>query len=365
MQVLIIGAGPGGLALAQQLKQRNIESLILEKSDRVGNTFYTMAANTTYGPWLNNQMPDGPVQWTRLLSRTRREQYAEYLATYALQHDLTFRTGVTVSQVRKHPAGFELVTDQGPFVSSLLVNATGYYSKPWVPEIPGAAQSGVPQIHSAQFKGVGTVRSLLGKNRGRVLVVGGRLSAGETMAALHYAGYQVSVSHGKPIDFFPPTAFEFCMAPLTQVMEGVRVRIPGTTTPWNLNVRMNGDDHRRLIESGQVPLVAEIERFEGETLVLKDGRQVNYDLVIYATGYRPALDHLADLVTFDPETHRPPLNGFESTEAPGLFFLGLIGLRTFRSQFLRGLRDDSRVLAPILEKRLASLPAPAQNLARA
>ncbi|GMU56168.1 MAG: hypothetical protein AMXMBFR33_53140 [Candidatus Xenobia bacterium] len=365
MQVLIIGAGPGGLALAQQLKQRNIESLILDKSDRVGNTFYTMAANTTYGPWLNNRMPDGPVRVTRLLSRTRREQYAEYLAEYAVKHDLDFRTGVTVQSVRKHPAGFELETDQGPFVCSLLVNASGYFSKPYVPEIPGATQSSVPQLHSSEFKGVHTVRTLLGKNRGRVLVVGGRLSAGETMAALHYAGYKVTISHGKPIDFFPPTIFELCMAPLTQVMEGIRVRIPGTTTPWNLNVRMNGDDHRKMIESGEVPLVPEIARFEGETLVFTDGRQDHFDLVIYATGYRPALDHLAGLVTVDPETNRPPLKAMESTEAPGLFFLGLIGLRTFRSQFLRGLRDDSRVLAKTLESRLATLPAPARDLATA
>lgn len=352
MQVIIIGAGPGGLALGHLLQTRGIEYLILEKSDRVGSTFHAMTANTTYGPWINSQLPDGPVPWTRWLRRSTREQYAEYLVEYALKHDLNYRTGITVQSVRR---GFEVETDQGTFSSRLVVNATGYFSQPYVPDVPGAAQSPIPRLHTSQFEGLATVRGLLGSNRGRILVVGGRLSAGETMAMLARAGYRVTLSHGSPIDFFPSAMKEFCLAPLTQILEEIRVRIPGTTTPWNLNVRMNGDEHRRLIESGQVPVVPQIERFEGDTIVFQDGRRDRFDMVIYGTGYRPALRHLDGLITLG-DNHRPPLRGFESAETPGLFFMGLIGLRTFRSQFLRGLRDDSRALAPILVERLSQTP---------
>lgn len=357
-QVIILGAGPGGLALAQQLQKHRIDSLLLDKADRVGSTFHAMAANTTYGPWLNNRMPDGPVHWSRLLKRTTREQYAEYLVQYALSHDLAFRTGVTVKSVQRTPDGFETLTDRGSFPSRLVVNATGYFSKPYVPELPGASQSQIPQIHSSSFKSPATVRSVLGTNRGHVLVVGGRLSAGETMAALFNAGYRVSLSHGSPIDFMPSAVQEFCMAPLTQLLEAIRVRIPNTSRPWNLNVRMNGDDHKRLIETGRVPVLPEIDHFEGDTLVFKDNRRGQFDMIVYATGYRPALDHLQGLISQDPTTFLPPLRKMESVEAPGLFFLGLIGLRTFRSQFLRGLRDDSVVLARALAQRLSSSTAP-------
>ncbi len=350
VHVTIVGAGPGGLALARQMERHGISYQVLEKANRVGSTFHEMTANTTYGPWLNSRLPDGPVPWTWLLKRATREQYSEYLLNYALKHDLKVRTGVTVTEVQRQPGGFRLQTTAGPMDTTFLVNASGYFSKPFVPQVPGRCS--IPRIHSSEFKGLATARELIGRNRGRVLVVGGRLSAGETMAILYRAGYEVVLSHGSPIDFFPSAVTEFCLAPLTQLLEEIRARIPGTSRPWNLNVRMNGDEHRRLIQTGLVPVWPEIARFEDEHVVFTDGRQAYFDLIVYGTGYRPALDHLHGLIGVDELSGLPPLRGFESREAPGLFFLGLIGLRTFRSQFLRGLRDDSLLLGEVLAKRL-------------
>ncbi|MEW6282259.1 MAG: NAD(P)-binding domain-containing protein [Candidatus Eremiobacterota bacterium] len=350
--ILIIGGGPGGLSLACELGWRKVPYLLLERTSSVGNTFRTMAANTSYGPWLNNALPHTRVPWTRLLRRCRREEFAQYLSEYAISNDLACRTGVEVLSVNRDGVGFRLTTAQGELRAPLVVNATGYFSNPYTPRFEGAAESGIPQMHAASFREPETVRNLLRSNRGRILVVGKRLTAGETMQALHRAGYEVALSHRSPIDFGPSDLMEACMSPLTFLLEETLVRLPGSKRPENLNVRMNGGEQRRLVETGAVPCFPEIARFGQDTVTFVDGREARFDLVIYATGYRPALKHLEGLVPFDPDRGYPHLNGMECRDVPGLFFLGLIGLRTFRSQFLRGLREDAGRLADTLADRV-------------
>jgi hypothetical protein len=45
----------------------------------------------------------------------------------------------------------------------------------------------------------------------------------------------------------------------------------------------------------------------------------------------------------------------ESLAMPGLFFLGVDGQRTYRSRFLRGLVEDSSIVAELVAKRVSSL----------
>src|SRR4029077_12015566 len=79
------------------------------------------------------------------------------------------------------------------------------------------------------------------------------------------------------------------------------------------------------------------------------------DAVIYATGFRPALHHLASLaLALDAQSGRPQLDGLESVSAPDLFFIGLDHGRNFQSRFIRGIRNDAVVLAERLEQRLRS-----------
>ena len=354
--VVIIGAGPGGLALAYELKQRRISSLILEAAPRVGDTFQRMAEGTQYGPWVNNLLP-GPshvVPWYDKLRRTRREEYAFYLERYAHLNNLRVKTSTRVQQVTRPDGGdFRISTDAGQFHATMVVNATGYFSNPLQPRYPGAVESGIKQIHAAQYREPSTVRDLLGKAQGSVLIVGKRLTAGETMRGLHEAGFDVSLSHRSPIKSMPWTWLQACVFPLTQLVEEVRVRVAPRVRPWNLSVYMNRSEHIPLLESGQVHLYPDISRFEGDTVVFQDGRRASFDLVIYATGYLPAMVHLEQLVALDPACGYPPIRDLESLEMPGLYFLGLVDSRTFRSQFLRGLREDAIYLAEKLACRLS------------
>lgn len=350
MTVLIIGGGPAGLALAQQLQERKIEYLLLEKAPYLGNTFRSMASNTTLGPWLNNVLPTTSPSWRIALRRTEREEYAQYLSEYAIQRNLQYVTSVDVQRVHHEKDRFRVETSLGEFFPRVVVNATGYFSNPHTPTFPGAIHSQVPQLHAAHYKEPDTVRRLLGGNRGRILVVGHRMTAGETVESLYRAGFEVSLSHRSPIRYALPSMMEACLSPFTYMLEEALVHLPGLPGPLSLESRMSAGPARRLIEWGLVQCLPAIHHFQESSVAFVDGRELPFDLVIYATGYRPALKHLAHLVRIDPDTGLPPLFGAESREVPGLFFLGLEGLRSFRSQFLRGIREDAIYLAEWLQR---------------
>lgn len=351
--IIIIGGGPAGLSLACELKRRHIPSTILERAPQLGNTFRAMAANTSYGPWLNGLLVDSSVPWYDMLRRATRERYAQYLSDYAISHDLHYVPGVAVEKVVRTDDGFLVLTDQGSFPARYVVNATGYFSNPRLPDYPGARESRIPQLHASEYQEPDTIRKLLGRNRGKVLIVGKRLSAGEAMESLHKAGFKVALSHRSPIRYGPSVLIEACLSPLTFLWEEAWARIPGAYKPWNLDVKMRGGVQRHLIESGRVTCYPDIARFTEKTVVFLDGREEAFDVVLYATGYRPALRHLEGLVELTEG--KPRLDGMESADVPGLFFLGLIGLRSFRSQFLRGIREDSQELAELLAGRMTGV----------
>ena len=342
--VLIIGGGPAGLSMSYELARRGIDSLILEAGPVAGASFSVFPRNIFFGPWVNNLLPGSSVHWRWILNRSTQPSYARYLQEYCRANHLPIRTGVKVDSVAKVGEQFRLETSAGIYEAPLVVNCTGYFAKPFIPEFPGSGETPIKQMHVAQYRDANTVRQLLGKSTGRILVVGKRLSAGETMTELYHAGFQVTLAHRGKLLFGPSQFQEALISPLVWVYERV-----GAYLGIRLNSypRMAGGESKRLIRSGAIPTRPNLERFVDDKVRFQNGFEEKFDLIIYATGYRAALDHLKGVLGND----EPELNGMESRTVPGLFFLGLDGLRTFRSRFLRGIRRDSLALAEVVARR--------------
>jgi hypothetical protein len=117
----------------------------------------------------------------------------------------------------------------------------------------------------------------------------------------------------------------------------------------NSNPPMAGGETERLVREGHIPLFPQIVAAEGSTLVFSDGRREIFDAVVFATGYRYTRRHLDGLL--NPEE---PLQIYrmESTQVPGLFFLGVDNERTYRSRFLRGIRADAKIVGQLIGERL-------------
>jgi putative flavoprotein involved in K+ transport len=186
-------------------------------------------------------------------------------------------------------------------------------------------------------------------------VVGQRLSAAHLVPELVAAGCQVLVSHRSPLAFGPRAFSAWIAFRLLPELEQIRLGLRGPAC-GGFAPLMPQQPVLRWIRNGTVRAVGQLERFAGAEVVCAGGDRIRPDLVLWATGFRPALSHL-DGLTLDPRSGRPLLNGFESAEQPGLFFLGLDGLRDFRSRFLRGIRGDAAVLA-------ARLAAPPRSVSR-
>jgi putative flavoprotein involved in K+ transport len=350
--IVIIGGGPAGLSLGYELSTRGAAYRIVEQGARPGHAWARMQENLKLlSPWKVDRLRGTRDKIAPRHALVSRAVYTAYLERYAERHRLALAAGTQVKSVRRQAGGgFVLDTSRGELRARRLVNATGYFFNPHVPRLPGAAESAIPQLHTGAYFNPGTLRALPGAVK-RVLILGKGISSGQVATELHDAGFEVCISHRAPIGFAPDPwvlaiAFHFYF-----VYENLRVRIDPYYRRDSFPP-MEGGYTRELIESGRIGRRPDVVRLHGANVEFVDGRREPFDALIYATGYRPALAHLAGLVGVDPASGLPNTRGgFESTEAPGLYFLGLDMQRSFRSRYLRGIREDAAALAGLLTGR--------------
>ena len=346
--ILVIGAGPAGLSVGYELSTRGAAYRIVEQGPAAGFSWLSMQEKLKLlSPWKVDKLFGTRQYVAARHALVSRAVYSAYLAQYAKYHRLALDTGVQVKTVRPVADGFVLDTSHGERRARRVVNATGYFFNPRLPQLPGENTSTIPRLHAAAYYNPDTVRAAARGGK-RVLILGKGITAGQVATELHGAGFEVFISHRAPIQFarepwMLAIAFHFFYA-----YENVRVRLDPY---YRLDSfpPMEGGYTRKLIESGRIGTRPDIRRLVRDKVEFVDGRAEAFDLIIYATGYRPALSHLAGLVTVDPASGAPKTHdGFESAEVPGLFFLGLDKQRTYRSRYLRGIREDARALAELL-----------------
>lgn len=348
--ILILGAGPAGLSLAHELEKKDLEYLILEKASEVGNTFYKMTDSTEYGPWLNNTLPGSPMPWNQLLSRTTRSEYARYLSQYRHRHNLKVQTETSVVAASKAEGGFEVETDKGMFRSQILVNATGYFSNPYIPNYPGLKEAELDIIHSSDYVSPITVTDRIGKTEGRILIVGCRLSAGELMEELYKVGHKLHLSHRSKIKYWPSPLEESLLSPVSMTWENIALKI-GAPQPFNLKPRLRRGFQKSLLDERLVIKHPNIREVRGKTVEFEDGAREEFDLILFCTGYQAVLAHLWPIL----EGKKPAVSNLEVEGVRNLFLMGYEHSRNFRSQFLRGIRDDAEYLGAVLAERLDNM----------
>ncbi len=363
-EVLIIGAGPAGLSLAAHLRLRRIPFRLLEKGN-TGDSWRRMPPGLTLvSPWKTNWLVAADTCRHAANTQLTRRDYVEYLSDFAAANGLRVESHSEVLSVTRTDSAFEIETANGTIFSPLVVNATGYFSNPFRPVIPGADATTIPQLHYADYRGPEQVRALADPDA-IVLIVGKRLSAGQVMLELNDAGFRVALSHQPPIEFgcgdwlWPVAYRNFAR------IEAIKLKLLGNRCA-RLDVRMPGGRGKRLLETGAVRTCRRIARFHDRFITFEDGGELRPGLVLFATGFRPALGHLAPLnLMCCPETGTPLCDDMESINTPGFFFLGLDMLRNFQSRFLRGIRHDAEALARRIETRLAGLTASPRELSLA
>ncbi|WP_406343977.1 flavin-containing monooxygenase [Streptomyces sp. NBC_00648] len=344
--VYVIGAGPGGLAVAAALRGRGVRAVVLEKADAVGDSwrhhYDRLRLHTTRRlsalPGL--KMPRSFGRWVA------RADVVRYLEKYAQVHELEIVTGVEVSRVERADGDGWLLHATGGrrLTGRAVVVATGYNHTPYLPEWPGADAYTGTLLHAGQYR---NAAPYAGKD---VLVVGSGNTGAEIAVDLVEGGagrVRLAVRTAPHIlrrstAGWPAQASGILVrrlpVPLVDRAAGAVARLsvpdlsdkglPRPETGLYARVREGAIPVQDVgliaaVQSGRVEPVAALDSFEGAKVVLADGTLVSPEVVIAATGYRRALEGLVGELGVLDGRGRPTVHGGHTAPtAPGLYFTG-------------------------------------------
>jgi len=135
IDVLVIGAGPIGLACGVEAKRRGYSCRIVEKGCLV-NSIYEYPPNMTFFSSAD-RLEIGDVPFISHGDKPNRHEALNYYRRVALFWDLDVRTYEKVEGLEGETRQFRVTTDRGIHLARTVVAATGYYDTPKLMNIPG------------------------------------------------------------------------------------------------------------------------------------------------------------------------------------------------------------------------------------
>ncbi|MEV5989254.1 NAD(P)-binding domain-containing protein [Streptomyces sp. NPDC052051] len=231
------------------------------------------------------------------MDRTRpsSEVAAEYFDTYEHTFDLRVHRPVGVRAVREGVDRRLLVeTSAGMWSTRALINATGTWDRPFWPHCLGQQTFQGRQLHTAQYPGPGDFTGQ------RVVVVGGGASCAQHLTEIApYAAATTWVTRRPPV--FREGAFtdEVGRAAVALVEKRVWMELPPLSVVSVTGLPLN-DALRQAITDGVLDRQPMFDRIVPDGVEWDDGRHIDADVILWATGFRAAIGHLAPLRLREP-----------------------------------------------------------------
>ena len=342
-EILVIGAGPAGLAAAACLRHEGLEYVVLERESNIGSAWHRhydrlhLHTTKTY-----SGLPMMP--WPRTApSYPSREQVVQYLQAYAAAHHVAPRLGVTVHAVNRRGDRFTVDTSAGVMTPRFVVMATGYNGVPNLPSALGRESFRGTAIHAGLYKNAAPYQ---GK---RTLVVGCGNSGAEIALDLAEQGVDVAMVVRGPVHVVPRDMFgrptQHTNVLLSHLPLGLRDAIAmwairlvvGDLSRWGI-VRPAMGPNRMIEESGRIPIldlgtIAMVKQGNIRVLpavqeILPDrvrfagGAVHPFEAIIFATGYTPSLGNVIEGFETIADARGRPHRFGEETGIAGLYFVG-------------------------------------------
>lgn len=293
----MIGAGQAGLSAAHHLQRLGIDHVVLDANPGPGGAWQhrwdalTMADVHGVADLPNAPRPSAPDPVRANVA------VPAYFAAYEQTLASEVIRPVDVRRVCPSEDGFDVTDGSQHWQTRTLVNATGTWARPFVPHCPGMETFAGRQLHTAGFPGPSYFAGH------RVAVVGGGASAVQFLGQLvDVAGPEnlVWVTRTPP-DFRTETfTRELGAAAVAQVSERVRQGLPprSVVSVTGLHLRPQEERARQLgVYDRRLPMFS---RIEPDGLRWHSGRFEAVDVILWATGFRPAIEHLAPLKLRSP-----------------------------------------------------------------
>jgi cation diffusion facilitator CzcD-associated flavoprotein CzcO len=294
VEVVVIGAGQAGLAAAYHLRRTGFEPerdfVVLDHSPGPGGAWQFRWPSLTYGKVHGMHALPGMELTGADPARPSAEVVSGYFADYERTFDLRVLRPVDVRTVREGTAGRLLVeTSAGSWSTRALINATGTWDRPFWPRYPGQETFRGQQLHTAQYAGP---QEFAGR---RVIVVGGGASGTQHLLEIApYAAATTWVTRRPPVFREGPFDEDAGRAAVALVEERVRQGLPPKSVVSVTGLPLN-EAVRAGLESGVLDRQPMFDRITPEGVEWSDGRRVAADVILWATGFRAAIDHLRPL----------------------------------------------------------------------
>lgn len=291
---LVIGAGQVGLSASYHLTRRGITHVVLDANDAPGGAWqHRWDALTMRDVHGVAELPDARPP-------ARDGQRANIIvplsfADYECAHDLPIIRPVRVDDVRDEDGLLVVSAGERRWLTRTLVNATGTWTHPLLPHYPGMETFVGEQLHTVDYPGPEHFR---GK---RVLVVGGGASAVQFLGALAPITDVLWVTRREPVwrsDDFTPEAGAAAVA---LVEQRVAAGLPpeSVVSVTGLMLRDQEREAERMgVYAARMPMFSSVEP---DGVRWADGRFEPVEVILWATGFRPAISHLAPLKLRSPQ----------------------------------------------------------------
>jgi bacillithiol disulfide reductase len=291
--VIVVGAGPTGLACGIELQRRGLSTMLLEKGC-LCNSLYNYPTHMVFftTPEL---LEIGDIPMTSLNEKPNRTEALKYYRRVADYYKLNIHQYERVERISGEDGAFQVRTTDRlgcghSYLARKLVLATGYYDIPNLLQVPGEHLEKVSHYYKEAHPFYNH----------DVAVIGGKNSAAIAALELYWTGARVTLIHRGG---------------------GISDKVKYWIKPNIENRIKNGEIkacfHSRVLEIR--PDSIRVETPDGE-------EELKNDFVLALIGYSPDLKFLNLLgITLEPETQKPRTNPETlESERPGIYLAGVI-----------------------------------------
>jgi cation diffusion facilitator CzcD-associated flavoprotein CzcO len=315
VEVAVIGGGQAGLSSAYHLSQHGLSSwrgfVVLDRAPEPGGAWQFRWPSLTLS--TVNRLHDLPGMAFASATGTKEETVPaavavpRYFAAYETAFDLPVLRPVDVKLVCSRGDRLRIETNRGLFSARGLINCTGTWETPYIPQYPGAQRFQGRQLHTKDYR---TPAEFVGKH---VVIVGGGISAIQLLDEISRVTSTTWVTRRPPAFREGPFDEAAGRAAVAKVEERVRQGLPPASvvsvtglpvTPAVTAMKERGVLHR-------LPMFTEIT---STGVRWSDGEEQRADVILWCTGFRSSLDHLAPLMLRE-ETGGITMTGRLATQA--------------------------------------------------
>jgi cation diffusion facilitator CzcD-associated flavoprotein CzcO len=295
IDIMVIGAGQAGLSSAYHLKKLGLapgrDFVVLDEAPRPGGAWQyrwpTLTLSTV------NRVHDLPgLGFAEYAGgdETVKASVAvpHYFAAYEEHFDLKVVRPAKVGVVCDRGDRLRVESDRALFSARGIINATGTWENPYIPDYPGAASFRGLQLHTRDYR---TPEMFAGQH---VLIVGGGISAVQLLDQISQVTRTTWVTRTEPRWRSTPFTEEDGREAVARVEERVRAGLPprAVVSVTGLPVTPAIEAMRARGVLQRLPMFSEITP---TGVRWSNGDELAVDVILWCTGFRSALDHLAPL----------------------------------------------------------------------